>query len=102
MSENTVTHVVPTVAKLDELPDNPMGRKLAAQREIARGVQTTADVMNTEEARGEALRVLRFLGYAPKMKRGPKPKDAPTAPTVTGTATGPVAGPKPVAKPGSK
>lgn len=72
---------------LDELPDNTMGRKLNAQREIAKTVEAVAHVLNTDEARSEVLRVLRFLGYAPKTKRGPKPKTEPAAPTVTGTAT---------------
>lgn len=87
MSQTATETPTETINTLDELPDNTMGRKLAAQRELAKSVKVVMDVLATDEARSEGLRVLRFLGYAPKTKRGPKPKTAPEAPTVTGTAT---------------
>lgn len=54
------------------LPDNRMGRTLAAQDYIWETLQKAAVHLDTDEARNEVKRIGRFLGYVEKTKRGPR------------------------------
>lgn len=54
------------------LPDNPLGRRLAAQEALKDAVNGVITALGTDEAAKEGLRVLRFLGYAPKSTVGRK------------------------------
>lgn len=90
---------------LPALPNNPNGRRLVAQTAFWNAVQAAAGLLDNPEARSEAQKIGRTLGFVERSTRGPRKATesapttpAPMSPTTTQNGSSTVAQPTPADK----